>query len=895
MKTESCLTNIDPPQPRSVGTTAKSAKIIIDGPSNKINKKGVMKRELSTKGNRRRKANKSYKLQNRKKRTCSSLRTLQDLFVLLGLIVWLTLQTRQSQFGTIFDVSRKLHDQEEHKLLSAHFLTQQLWKNALNQQESLTTASSLTSLVNSSPHSRAIWNWKNSIRNRYHKPSGEFFSACLIVKDDNHWLIEWLAYHYHVLPLRHLVLVNDPQSYTTPTKILDRWNDKIQIDVWMDKDFMPEWLSKKGANLSSVGLWMHLNRQKHFYGQCLQHLQKQGRNWVALIDTDEFIRINPILHPMPFPVRSRSGHILSFLEHQLKINKIDDQDTTIFHNRITKNKTVCLLAPRIQIASIETNLTEKPPKPFQADGFLTYRWLYHNGEEMPAGKNIIKLNHNEPLPKAAHSVHHVLEHCPRNTPGEATLTDPSKILLIQHYLGTLEQFTYRDDPRDAVDDRPMRWHSRGRFPEATIRDAGMTAWLHGLVTLEGKLLSQQLLKDVGKVEQSYDFHRRNQSLVRHGAFNTTLVREHLDRMQQVYTNVEPFSACLVIMDDNHFLIEWLAYHFHVLPLKRLIYVQDPHSRTDSTSIFARWSGRIEIARWYDEQFLPKHIRKKYQAGNVTDAALHRYRQKFFFAPCLREFHLQNSTWVMLTDTDEFIRPNTRAMNAKMPPVSKSGAISRFLQSQLRANRVVSGARDASKKCLYIPRFQIAAKEIDTVNTTVKSIDTTLGKGYESEKFLTLRWRYHNGNEIVLGAHNLDGKNIIDVSRIDIDDIPNQIYNVHHVLPEYCPTSNGGKRVEDRDSWLLINHYLGSYEQFSFRQDPRDKIKGRPKRNYEQWSTIGQNPPPTIVDEDITPWLLGFIRSVGPIEARRLLKYVGETKPNKTTIVSTLAKKLGMLS
>jgi hypothetical protein len=25
-----------------------------------------------------------------------------------------------------------------------------------------------------------------------------------------------------------------------------------------------------------------------------------------------------------------------------------------------------------------------------------------------------------------------------------------------------------------------------------------------------------------------------------------------------------FAACLLFMDDNHFLIEWLAYHYHVL-------------------------------------------------------------------------------------------------------------------------------------------------------------------------------------------------------------------------------------------------------------------------------------------------------------------------------------------
>ena len=32
-------------------------------------------------------------------------------------------------------------------------------------------------------------------------------AACLLMKDDNHHLIEWIAYHYLVLPLRYLVIV----------------------------------------------------------------------------------------------------------------------------------------------------------------------------------------------------------------------------------------------------------------------------------------------------------------------------------------------------------------------------------------------------------------------------------------------------------------------------------------------------------------------------------------------------------------------------------------------------------------------------------------------------------------------------------------------------------------
>mmetsp|Transcript_38845 Transcript_38845/g.94042 ORF Transcript_38845/g.94042 Transcript_38845/m.94042 type:complete len:82 (+) Transcript_38845:465-710(+) len=55
-------------------------------------------------------------------------------------------------------------------------------------------------------------------------PDSDSFSACLLIMDDNHYLIEWLAYHYQVMPLRRLIVLSDPKSRTTPLPILERWN-----------------------------------------------------------------------------------------------------------------------------------------------------------------------------------------------------------------------------------------------------------------------------------------------------------------------------------------------------------------------------------------------------------------------------------------------------------------------------------------------------------------------------------------------------------------------------------------------------------------------------------------------------------------------------------------------
>jgi hypothetical protein len=73
--------------------------------------------------------------------------------------------------------------------------------------------------------------------------SGEkMFGDCLLIKYDNHYLVEWLAYHYHVLPLRHLIVGVDPSSRTSPTQILDRYRDRglIKISEVTDSDFWPK-------------------------------------------------------------------------------------------------------------------------------------------------------------------------------------------------------------------------------------------------------------------------------------------------------------------------------------------------------------------------------------------------------------------------------------------------------------------------------------------------------------------------------------------------------------------------------------------------------------------------------------------------------------------------------
>ena len=69
--------------------------------------------------------------------------------------------------------------------------------------------------------------------------SNESFSACLLVMDENFRLYEWLAYHYHVLKLRYLVITVDPISLLSPEPVLDLFRNELNMTIisWTDSDF----------------------------------------------------------------------------------------------------------------------------------------------------------------------------------------------------------------------------------------------------------------------------------------------------------------------------------------------------------------------------------------------------------------------------------------------------------------------------------------------------------------------------------------------------------------------------------------------------------------------------------------------------------------------------------
>mmetsp|Transcript_618 Transcript_618/g.1591 ORF Transcript_618/g.1591 Transcript_618/m.1591 type:complete len:551 (-) Transcript_618:70-1722(-) len=359
-----------------------------------------------------------------------------------------------------------------------------------------------------------------------------------------------------------------------------------------------------------------------------------------------------------------------------------------------------------------------------------------------------------------------------------------------------------------------------------------------------------------------------------------------------------FSSCLLVMDDNHRLAEFLAYHYHVLPLRYLIIAVDPRSKTSPTKVLNRYRRiGMFVEEWNDFKFLSHDLASK----QIPDDAVlqvkrdrHRVRQKNFYRQCLMRMKAQRRTWVTLIDTDEFImynhkssgvldengqdvvfeewekrqlqkhaelsnHPNNkhRVRPSKPPPSPyEEGGLIRYLHQEQAA-----GNPFFSNPCISCPRLQFGAKE-SSEEERRKGVPTSEDSDnpiIDPARLDTLRFRKHSERQDFV--KNGLSKSILDVSRIE--NFP-RIESLHRPLKKFCPAP----WRDEWDSGLRINHYLGSWEQYSFRDDSR---RGG-ERSVEGWAFKAKDADET--DDNIRPWVEGFAEKHGPKEARELLKGAG---------------------
>ncbi|VEU40856.1 unnamed protein product [Pseudo-nitzschia multistriata] len=254
------------------------------------------------------------------------------------------------------------------------------------------------------------------------------FAICLLTRDDVPILPEWIAYHYHSVRLRHLVVAVDPESDTDPKPVLDSFRTllggnyqkksrRLLVEQWADKDFMPDyfvrgeygkapnfvggfgepddsktwegWYSKQ-KHMGKVRIKdqtyvnNHRFRQTRFLSRCTEHLrekysgnQKGDSNrkknvWMATLDTDEYLAINPWMllesgadASGALPADRETVDSVMKLEPASvlrwwvgKQNELQTKESLPSSQHANRNHPVCRQIPRLLFGSVEAaNLT----------------------------------------------------------------------------------------------------------------------------------------------------------------------------------------------------------------------------------------------------------------------------------------------------------------------------------------------------------------------------------------------------------------------------------------------------------------------------------------------------------------------------------------------------------
>ena len=108
--------------------------------------------------------------------------------------------------------------------------------------------------------------------------SGLETAACLLIQDQNDQLIELIAYHYHILPLRHLVVAVDPTSVTSPLQILQRWNKTTTSTSNYDESEHDNNNHQTNFHTMNIQLWNNKDYIQEINQQWQRHYEQKMKN-----------------------------------------------------------------------------------------------------------------------------------------------------------------------------------------------------------------------------------------------------------------------------------------------------------------------------------------------------------------------------------------------------------------------------------------------------------------------------------------------------------------------------------------------------------------------------------------------------------------------------------------
>jgi hypothetical protein len=368
------------------------------------------------------------------------------------------------------------------------------------------------------------------------KDRPDSFSSCLLWMDDNFRMPEWLGYHYYVMNLRYLVVHPDPRSKGSPSPVLDRWRDRIHIVEWSDpSNFSDQTYDglelQPGRNESSTAQRASLiqelsdryvQRQIDFFHACAMHLKSQNRTWTSFHDNDEFMvavsrTIRGNRSDTDLPIQEEGpGTALKVVE---RYSRRKDRGDATDEARASeaRNATMyeahtdwelwfsalpCVVLPRVLMGAVPSSDAdvERDVPPFlDAHRFDTFRWRVQGtrrDESDGPGKAIVDVsrlpNDAVELVRDSAGVHRPFGYMCTNAwaPGNGLP------LAFHHYIGSWEQFSYRDDIRKGVDRSTAKWIDQSTMQHGGVNDDARGG-INGFISMVGKGVAMDLLRNAG--------------------------------------------------------------------------------------------------------------------------------------------------------------------------------------------------------------------------------------------------------------------------------------------------------------------------------------------------------------------------------------------------------------
>ena len=115
----------------------------------------------------------------------------------------------------------------------------------------------------------------------------------------------------------------------------------------------------------------------------------------------------------------------------------------------------------------------------------------------------------------------------------------------------------------------------------------------------------------------------------------------------------------------------------------------------------------------------------------------------------------------------------------------------------------------------------------------------------------------------------------------------QYIHAHRALMTHCPLKE--EFLGNRKSPLVAHHYVGTWDQWTFRDDPRSWTR----KKVGKYQAMAGEEDGVILHQEMaaTMWLEGFVQLHGVEKAKRLLEGVGYVPPKSNNQSALLLQQL----